>query len=174
MHEPKFEPCELYTMIPREKIEKIFMESETASAELDYTFLGFEEVYKAATLFVPKNKIILDLGCGYAFQAWYFKDYRKYIGVDVFHGTEDILKILETGNSDFYHMTIQDFIQQYVREEREGFCEIKLPGMEPQSIENVFAICSYVPGEYVRKLVRETFPYCLVYYPVGIGGRCKP
>lgn len=171
MQAPKFEPCELYTMIPREKIEKIFMESKTASAELDYTFLGFEEVYKAVTLFVPKNKIILDLGCGYAFQAWYFKDYRKYIGVNVSTACECVLNILETGNSDFYHMTIQDFIRQYVREEREGFCEIRLPGMEPQSIENVFAICSYVPGENVRKLVRETFPYCLVYYPVGIGWR---
>ena len=118
MHEPKFKPCELYTMIPREKIEKIFRESETAGAELDYTFLGFEKVYKAATLFVPKNKVIIDLGCGYAFQSWYFKDYRKYIGVDAGTACECVLNILETGNSEFCHMSIQDFIQQYIREER--------------------------------------------------------
>ncbi len=161
MQTPKFEPCELFTMIPREKIEKIFRESETAGAELDYTFLGFEEVYKAATLFVPKNKVIIDLGCGYAFQSWYFRDYRKYIGVDISHVSDCVLKTLEIGNSEFYHMSIQDFISRVI------------PNIW-YSLDEIFAICSYVPDESARKLVRETFPYCLVYYPVGIGWRCKP
>ena len=56
------EYCELFRIIPRDKIDEVFRTSKTVSAECDYTFLGFEEVYKAVTLFVPKIKVLLDLG----------------------------------------------------------------------------------------------------------------
>lgn len=147
----EFELCELYKLIPKDKIDRVFQVSKTASSELDCTFLGFEEVYRAVTLFVQKDRIIIDFGCGYAFQSWYFKDYRKYIGVDVGHEAEDVLNVLETGNSDFYNMRIQQFIAMFPR-----------MGYEP---EEVFAICSYVPDTDAQRLVRETFPHCLVYYP---------
>lgn len=148
---PKFEPCELFTLIPKEKIDRIFAESETASAELDYTFLGFEDVYKAVTMFVPKNKIIIDLGCGYAFQSWYFRDYSGYIGVDFFTNDKDVLK---TDNSWFYRMSIQNFIQDIFH--TLGYRK-----------EEVFAICSHVPDAVARDMVRRFFPCCLVYYPTG-------
>lgn len=161
----QIKPCELYTLIPKEKIDQIFLKSETAGAELDYEFLGFEEVYKAVTLFVPKNRVIIDFGCGYAFQSWYFRDYRKYIGVDVGSGCEDVLKILEVGNSDFYRISIQEFIDNRVRKDSFGFHHIIISATETERIENVFAICSYVPSTEAQRLVRETFPHCLVYYP---------
>lgn len=142
-------PCELFKIIPREKIDKIFSISKTAGAELDYTFLGFENVYKAATLFVPQSKVIIDCGCAYAFQSWYFKDYKKYIGIDNGVCVSDVLR---TENSEFYFRSIQSFIKNV------------FPQLE-YSLDEVFAICSYVPDENARKLVRETFPYCLVYYP---------
>ena len=154
--------CELYRLIPKEKIEHIFKTSKTVGAECDYSFLGFEEVYKAITLFVPKSKIIIDFGCGYAFQSWYFRDYKKYIGVDIAVTEKDVLK---TENSEFYYMSIKEFIRKYVKTDCYGFCDIRLPGMESINAENVFAICSYVPDVEARELVRETFPYCLVYYP---------
>lgn len=149
---PRFEPCELYKLIQREKINRIFEKSETAGAELDYTFLGFEEVYKAVTLFIPKSRAIIDFGCGYAFQSWYFRDYRKYIGVDVGSVCEDVLEILKIGNSEFYHMSIQEFIRNEFH--KTGY-----------SFDEAFAICSYVPDTDAQRLVRETFPHCLVYYP---------
>lgn len=145
----EYEPCELFKLIPREKIDKIFSESNTASAELDRMFLGFEEVYKAVAMFVPKSKIIIDLGCGYAFQSWYFKDYKKYIGVDC--STSDI-DVLKTENSQFFFMSIQEFI-------KEQFLKL---GYKK---EDIFAVCSYVPDEKARMMVKEYFPYCLVYYP---------
>lgn len=143
------EPCELFQIIPRDKIDRLFETSETLSAECDYTFLGFEQVYKAVTLFVPKSKVIIDCGCGYAFQSWYFREYRKYIGIDNLTGSSDVLK---TGNSEFYFMSIQDFIQNI------------FPGMG-YDLEDVFAVCSYVPDENAREMVRDYFPYCIVYYP---------
>lgn len=147
------ETCELYQLIPKDKIDKIFEISQTVGAECDYTFLGFDEVYKAVTLFVPKSKVIIDLGCAYAFQAWYFKDYRKYIGVDNSAcDCLDVLKEFEMSNADFYYTSIQRFIQ-------EVFPRLVL------SLDEVFAICSYVPDEGVREMVRKFFPHCLLYYP---------
>ena len=141
--------CELFQIIPIEKLDEVFRTSKTVSAECDYTFLGFEEVYKAVTLFVPKNKVIIDLGCAYAFQSWYFRDYKKYIGVDCGTNPEDVFR---TDNSEFYRMTIQDFY-------RKAFPKLGY------SMDDVFAICSYVPDDDARNLVRMCFHHCLVYYP---------
>ena len=146
----KEEPCELFKLIPREKIDEIFNNSPTAAGDIGYSFLGFEDVYKAVTLFVPKDKIIIDLGCAYAFQSWYFRDYKKYIGVDC---SVSYLDVLETENSNFYFVSIQHFIRNI----------FPTLGYDP---EKVFAICSYVPDWEAQKMVKETFPYCLVYYPV--------
>lgn len=33
------------------------------------------------------------------------------------------------------------------------------------NMPNVFAICSYVPDNEARKLVKENFKNCLIYYP---------
>ena len=145
----QIKPCELYTIIPKEKIDQIFLKSKTASSELDCEFLGFENVYKAVTLFAPKNRVIIDFGCGYAFQSWYFRDYRKYIGVDINITENDILR---TDNAEFYFMSIQEFIKNEFH--KTGY-----------SFDEVFAICSYVPNTDAQRLVRETFPHCLVYYP---------
>lgn len=147
------ETCELYNLIPKEKLKRIFGKSKTVGAECDHTFLGFEDVYKAVTMFVPKDKVIIDLGCAYAFQAWYFRDYRRYIGVD--NGSYDALETLkefEMVGADFYYTSIQRFIQGV------------LPTLG-YTTDEVFAICSYVPDEEAQKMVRETFKNCLVYYP---------
>lgn len=143
------EPCELFKLIPKEKIEKVFETSKTVDAECDFAFLGFEDVYKAVTLFVPKNRVIIDLGCAYAFQSWYFRDYRKYIGIDNGVNKNDVL---ETENSEFYFVSIQEFIKEV------------FPQLGYRK-EEVFAICSYVPDEEARKMIGESFPHCLVYYP---------
>lgn len=140
--------CDLYQLIPKEELTRVFRTSTTASAELDPTFLGFEDVYKAVSTFVQKDKIIIDLGCSYAAQAFYFTDFLGYIGVDC--GIEDGVHF-ETANMEFYKMRIQDFCNMVVEKN--------------WNLQNVFAVCSYVPDKEARKIVKKTFPYCLVYYP---------
>lgn len=139
--------CDLFNIIPKEDIEEVFQKSKTASAEMDYTFMGFEDVYKSVKDFVPKTRVIIDLGCAYAPQSYYFKDHRSYIGVDIhipdFH--------FKTSNSSFYEMSIQDFCKKVIEKK--------------WNLDNMFAICSYIPDEAARKIVRETFPNCLVYFP---------
>lgn len=143
------EPCELFKLIPREKIDHVFQTSQTVGAECNISFLGFEEVYKSVTMFVPKSKIIIDLGCAYAFQSWYFRDYRKYIGIDCGSTINDVL---QTENSEFHFVTIQHFIKNIFPEF--GY-----------NLDDVFAVCSYVPDDNAREMVRNFFPHCLVYYP---------
>jgi len=139
--------CELYQLIPRDKLNHLF-EHSTAGAELDYTFLCFEEIYKSVTTFVPKSFTIIDLGCAYATQSWYFRDYKRYIGVDI-SGNDD--SVIHTVNSTYYFMSIQEFV--------ENLSSLEL------DLNMVYAICSYVPDEQARELVRNTFKNCLVYYP---------
>lgn len=141
--------CELSKLIPSEKLDYLFKHSD-CGAELDKSFfLGFEDVYKGVLNFVPNEKIIIDLGCAYATQSWYFREYKQYIGVD---SEMNDNSVIHTENSEFYFTSIQNFIHNI-------FPSLKL------DLENVFAICSYVPDEEARLLVRETFPNCLVYYP---------
>lgn len=145
------EPCELFKLIPKEKIDHVFQSSQTVGAECDISFLGFEKVYKASTLFAPKTKVIIDFGCAYAFQSWYFRNYRKYIGIDNGVCENDVLK---TENSEFHFMSIQDFIKNV------------FPTLGYRS-DDVFAVCSYVPDDNAREMVRNFFPNCLVYYPTA-------
>ena len=142
----KYEPCDLFKIIPAQEIERVFSDG-TASAEMDYTFLAFEEIYKSILNFVPKGKTIIDLGCAYAPQAYYFTEYRGYIGVDI--QIPDVHFI--TPNMKLYNMSIQEFCKKVTKEK--------------WSLEKFFAICSYVPDADARKCVRDTFPNCLVYYP---------
>lgn len=147
--------CELFRIIPRDKVCEVFRKSKTVCAECSHSFLGFEKVYKAVTMFVPKDKIIIDLGCGYAFQSWYFRDYKRYVGVDCGVKPEDVLRL---DNSDYYFMTIQDFCKK-------SFAKLGC------NLDDVFAIASHVPDDDARTLVRTYFPHCLVYYPTIIRHR---
>lgn len=145
------ETCELFNLIPREKLDYLFANSH-AGAELDCTFLAFEHVYKEVLEVTSKDKTIIDLGCAYATQSWYFKDHKKYIGVDDFSNSDSVI---HTDNSEFYFMTIQEFIREV------------LPSLD-LNLNDVFAVCFYVPDKDAQDLVVKTFPYCRVYYPGGI------
>ena len=151
-------PCDLFTKIPREELNRLFEESY-ANAELDFSFLAFEDIYQKVLEIAPKNKIILDLGCAYATQSWYFRDHKEYIGVD--YGAcmkenptyEDNLKcVIHTENSRYFFESIQTFIKE------------TLPTLG-LNLNDVFAVCSAVPDKDARELVRETFPSYLDWYP---------
>lgn len=144
------ENCELFNLIPKDEINRVFTESETASAEMDFSFMGFEEVYKAVCMFVPKGKVILDLGCSYAPQSYYFSKYYKYIGVDL--SMHNNIRFDRQDNCTIFVESIQDFINKRLKD-------------LPYKNTDYFAICSYVPDREARKMVRETFENCLVYYP---------
>lgn len=142
-------PCELYRMIPKEELDRVF--KGTASAELDVDFLGFETPYKVASLVVPKRWTILDLGCGYAAQSYFFTAHKKYIGVDL--GGVDFLLRFTTWNTKMYIMRIQEYIVKHHSE---------------LDLEHTFALCIAVPDKEAQEMVIREFPNHYVWYPGGV------
>jgi len=86
------------------------------------------------------------MGCYNGLQAWFFRNHLLYIGVDL---ATDEIERLELKNTEYFTMSISDFIKERV---------ILYPH---------FAICNYVPPWHDdnQKLVRENFKHCFVYYP---------
>ena len=134
----------LLSLIPKEQIENVFNQRE---CDIDIEFLGFIDIYKKLSEIIPKHFTIVDLGCAYNPQCFYFKDHKKYIAVDI----SDCEKF-KSENCEIYNKSIEDFI----REDISGL-----------NLDETFAICSYVPpwGGDNRKMVRESFKNQFVYYP---------
>lgn len=135
---------ELIKCIPQKEYKEIISQCE---CELDFSFLGFIQVYNSILDFVPKYYTIIDLGCYLAAQSYFFKDYKQYIGVD----SCDLIRF-SPKNSKHYVKTIQEFINN------------DLPSLN-LNLKTTFAICSFVPDDDAIELARKTFNNILVYYP---------
>ena len=145
---------DLYPELLKEAISEVGLDelkrlSKYPYCELGPDFLGFLDIYFDLKEKVPKDFIILDMGCYQAVQAYYFKDYTKYIGID--NAVENEFRLCQK-NAEYYLESIQDFIQK------------RLPKMN-LDMEKVFAICSYVPSEKAMEMVENTFKYHRVFYP---------
>ena len=109
--------------------------------ELEYDFLGFLNSYADLPEQIPHDWTLIDFGCYQAFQGYLFRNYAKYIGVDC--GISNAWR-LRQDNAEYHERTIQDFIAEHLHE---------------LNLEKTFAVCSYVPDEQARKMVRSIFPY---------------
>lgn len=134
--------AELFTLLPKDQIDKVFRQY---MCDIDATFIGFINVYKNLSEIIPKHFTIIDFGCAYNPQCFFFKDHHKYIAVD----NSDLLKF-KSDNCQFYYDNINSFIKEHGQE---------------FNVKETFAICSYVPAD--TKIIRETFPNVFVYYPHG-------
>lgn len=158
------EPCYLlkHHLIPKEEMDRVFKKSYSASAEIGPDFMCFNEPYQQAACVANKDSIIIDLGCAYAPQSYYFTQCKRYIGVDLpmpapQGGYEQYPEYVpetrfKPDNARFYIMTIQQFIQTVLP-------KLKL------DINHVIAVCSAVPDVQARQLVIDTFPVHYVSYP---------
>jgi hypothetical protein len=132
----------LLNLLPKEQLDTVLNQDY---CELDNVFLGFVEIYEHLSQIIPTHFEVIDLGCYLAPQGYYFRNHKKYVGVDV---TE--LKRFEFGNTEHHVKTIQDFIR----------CDLRI-----YELEKTFAICSYVPDENAKSLIRKTFKNLFIYYP---------
>lgn len=148
-------------LIPKSEMDRVFRESYSAAAEIGPDFMCFEEPYQAAVRVADKDSIILDLGCAYAPQAYYFSKCKHYIGVDLPlmlpENPFDYPNIkpetrFHPDNARFYIMTIQQFIQTVLP-------KLKL------DINHVIAVCSAIPDTQAREMVAKTFPVHYISYP---------
>lgn len=137
---------ELLDMIPEEQKNNVF----DNSIDISFDFIGFIGQYKHLAQIIPRHFTVIDLGCGYNAQSFYFKDHKQYIAVDSF---PDLI-CFKAPNCIFYNTTIKHFTSEI------------LPKLN-LDLEKVFAICSYVPnwdGQNIN-IVKNTFYNVYTYYP---------
>ena len=148
---------ELLDIIPMSEIKRVF---DSEYCELDVTFMGFTDTYKALASIISKGHTIIDFGCYAAAQCYYFKDFKRYIGVDNLP-MEEVPKPglwcerFKCENTEHYVSSIQNFIENI-------FPELDIPN------ECCFAICNYVPDFKAQELVRKTFMNVFNFYPTGL------
>ena len=139
-------------------INDIF-DNTDASAELDYSFLCFEDVYFGARKMIKERSefpmsdwIIVDIGCAYAFSAFIFKDAKAYLGVDLHHDYYQASKYIKNGW--FFQMDGELFIKEM------------LPKLD-YDINKVMIICSYIPkfsNSQQCKYITDHFPNYMIEY----------
>lgn len=150
---------ELRELIPDAQYEMVMNQG---ACELEDDFLGFVDRYQALSTIIPRDWVVVDLGCYLAAQSWFFKDHRAYVGVNsrlrdwsydpVTKEEEWFGNMTRFAAPNTHHVTAS--IQEFIKENPE-FC----------AREDVFAICSYVPDFEATELVRQTFKNCDIFYP---------
>ncbi|MDD5589069.1 MAG: hypothetical protein PHP92_03395 [Candidatus Nanoarchaeia archaeon] len=127
----------------KNKYPKMFKEVlEQKYCDIDGTFLGFMDTYYYLSKIVPKDWIIIDFGCAYNAQSYYFRKHKKFIGIDLKH---EIKKRFYFKNTKIFEGKISDYLK-----------------LNPPTEKN-FAICNNVPSKEIE-LVRKYYPNCFVYY----------
>lgn len=142
--------CELYELWKRYDAEQIKALFKEPWCELEFDFMGFEDVYRGAAEIISSTmpgKTVIDFGCYAGAQAIYFRNQPRYIGVDI-----SKIKKFKTENSEYFETTIQEFV-------RNVWPALKI------GAEDCIAICSYVPDKKAVELVRQTFPNVIAVYP---------
>lgn len=138
-------------LIPKEQCERVFNQT---MVDIEPRFVGFTQIYKALSEIIPRHFTIVDLGCAYNPQCFYFQDHKKYMAVDLpaaeWRGGK--IERFQSDNCEIFEMDIRDFIEKHIDE---------------VNLKETFAICNYVPnwGQDNKQLVRESFENCYVYYP---------
>lgn len=135
----------LFHLLPKEQIDPVFGQEECG---IDKEFMGFTDIYKNLSEIIPKHFTIVDLGCAYNPQCFYFKNHKKYVAVD----SSSVTKF-KSDNCEIYCMTIGKYIQEHLKD---------------LDLDETFAICSFVNpqhGSDSSKLTRDNFKNVFTYYP---------
>jgi hypothetical protein len=133
----------LRELLPEDQYARIL---KKYSGDIAPDFLGFTEIYENLAAIIPRHFTVIDLGCAYNPQCFYFQKHKAFISVD----ESDCDKFI-TPNCTVFVMSIADFIEKHIDE---------------YDLDETFAICSYVPVESEEmQLVKSTFKNLFAFYP---------
>jgi len=134
---------ELIKILPKKQLKDVLNQE---ICDIDIEFMGFIGIYKNLSQIIPQHFTIIDLGCAYNPQCFYFQRHKSYIAVDI----DNTIKF-KSKNCIIYEEGIEKFIQNEIQK---------------YDLDETFVICSYVPlKDEINKLIRETFPNLFVFYP---------
>lgn len=119
---------------------------EYGSSDIDGQFLGFVDTYYYLAKIIPKDWRVIDFGCCYAFQSYYFRNHREYVGVDCSPCPK-----WSFDNTTHINATISGYIEPRIANKFDFNYK-------------TFAISNYVPSGQVEQ-IRAQFQNLYVFYP---------
>lgn len=136
----------LFSLLPQDQVNRVF---SYYRCDIDPDFLGFVDIYERLSQIIPTSRTVIDLGCSFGAQAFFFAHHKAYIGVDLLVPTA---ARFVTANAKHFEMTIEEFISRHA---------------SSYDRQETFAICSYVPPWHGDNgaMVRARFKHCFVFYP---------
>lgn len=142
-----YDTCEIFKDLLEAVPHQVELFFKT-DCDVDSSFMGFTEIYKNLAKMIPEHFTIVDLGCAYAPQSYYFRNHKKYLGIDLEHKYR-----FHFPNSEFWIGKIADFVHSEVYN-----------GLDQESS---LAICSYVPPWYGdnQEIARTSFQNVFSFYP---------
>lgn len=150
----------LLDLIPKDELR---LKLSYGHSELEGDFLGFDNVYLPIAELVPKDFVIVDLGCYQAAQCYAFAEHEKYVGVDyydLFTSSKYVPPLRFCApNACHYVMSIEDFMSD------------KKQHFDP---DKSYWIMSYVPafadnpGWLLDQVKHGCFVYCKTIRTKGI------
>jgi hypothetical protein len=136
----------MINILPKDQIERVLNQKY---CDIDLNFLGFTDIYENLSKIIPKHFTVIDLGCAYNPQCFYFTEHKQFVAVDISECEK-----FKSDNCLIFQKSIEDFILENIKD---------------YNLDETFAICSYVPpwGGDNREMARKAFKNIFVYYPHG-------
>lgn len=120
-----------------EQCDEVFSQD---MCDIDGSFLGFVDTYYHLSKIIPKDWIVIDFGCAYNPQAYFFRSHKKFVAVDI-----DKCKKFKFENTEIH----EDGLVKYIQHNPNNF--------------KVFAICNNVPTDKVD-LIRSHYKDMFIFY----------
>ena len=136
--------------------------------EIEPDFLYMGSIYEAASILIPKDYVIIDLGCYMAAQAFLFDEFNGYIGVDNFDTKDSYPLRFYTENTMHITDDIRLFLKNVITN---GYIEnLHSPkvGMEKVLPQDCYVIANAVTAlldDATKQLLLNTFPNVAIEYP---------
>ena len=125
------------------------LDQPAASAQLSFDFMGFMDIYAAASRALPRRTRIVDIGASTAIQSWYFADFAAYTAVEPPSlGDWSLSPGLISTNARAVRLRAQEFFEAVALDEGRDFL-----------------ICSAVPDDEVLPALQASGCPFIWWYP---------
>jgi len=141
----------LFKKIPRNDKKRVFSQP---MSDISCEFIGFLEPYWCLSKLIPKDWVVIDFGCSYNSQCYFFDKHKAYHAVEPIDTNGQCTELFHAENTIIHRCTTGEFLKNI------------FPTLNVD-INKCFAIVNNVPnwyGEDSMKLVRDTFKNCYTFY----------
>lgn len=146
---------DLLLKIPKEQIKEVF---EQEYCDIDYDFIGFIETYFHLSKIIPKHFDVIDLGCAYNPQCYYFTKHKSYTGVDL-----GILPVYQPCEKKIEFKQFKSLNCKLIHKHINTFLEEDAENYEKNT---TFVICNYsTQNQKILEKISKIFKNIYMFYP---------